>query len=93
MRTAKTLISLGAQSLCWFCHVAAHLLSEIVMKVANKKEDEVAFRPIISDTELDSEYRQTNMAHLIRRCWTEEPAERPSIKTVLKTLNKINPYK
>ena len=39
-RTAKTLIrlggcpgwsesSLGAQSLCWFCHVAAHLLNEL----------------------------------------------------------------
>ena len=28
-RTAKTLIRLGAQSLCWFCHVAAHLLNEL----------------------------------------------------------------
>ena len=26
MRTAKTLIRLGAHSLCWFCHVAAHIL-------------------------------------------------------------------
>ena len=25
LRTAKTLIRLGAQSLCWFCHVAAHI--------------------------------------------------------------------
>ena len=26
MRTAKTLIRLGAQSFCWFCHVAAHII-------------------------------------------------------------------
>ena len=26
MRTAKTLIRLGAHSLCWFCHVAVQLL-------------------------------------------------------------------
>ena len=25
-RTAKTESSLGTQSLCWFCHVSAHLL-------------------------------------------------------------------
>ena len=25
MRTAKTLIRLGAHSFCWFCHVVAHL--------------------------------------------------------------------
>ena len=67
--------------------------SEIIMKVAHKKEDEVAFRPIISDTELDSDYRQTNMTHLIRRCWAEEPEDRPTIKAVLRTLNKINPFK
>ena len=75
------------------CKAVFTLFLEIIMKVANKKEDEVAFRPVISDPELDSEYRQTNMAHLIRRCWTEEPTERPSIKAVLRTLNKINPYK
>ena len=26
MRTAKTLIRLGAHSLCWFCHVAAQMI-------------------------------------------------------------------
>ena len=26
VRPAKTQISLGAQSLCWFCHVAAHIM-------------------------------------------------------------------
>ena len=63
------------------------------MKVAHKQEDEEAFRPVISDTELDNEYRETNMAYLIHRCWAEEPENRPSIKSILRTLNKINPYK
>ena len=31
------------------------------------------------------------MACLIGRCWSEEPEDRPSIKAVLRTLNKINP--
>ena len=29
MRTAKTLIRLGAHSVCWFCHVAAHFLTSV----------------------------------------------------------------
>ena len=46
MRTAKTLIrlggcpgwsesSLGAQSLCWFCHVAAHMVNEHFLSCAS----------------------------------------------------------
>ena len=68
-------------------------ISEIITKVADKEEDELAFRPEISDTEMDSDYHQTNMACLIRRCWSEDPEDRPSVKAVLRTLNKINPYK
>lgn len=30
---------------------------------------------------------------LIQSCWIEDPMMRPTIKTILKTLNRINPYK
>lgn len=30
---------------------------------------------------------------LIQSCWIEDPVMRPTIKTILKALNKINPYK
>ncbi|XP_033752927.1 atrial natriuretic peptide receptor 1-like [Pecten maximus] len=30
---------------------------------------------------------------LVERCWNEDPSLRPTAKTVLKVLNKINPYK
>ena len=33
MRPAKTQISLGAQPLCWFCHVAAHMISMFGMEL------------------------------------------------------------
>ena len=45
MRTAKTLIRLGARSFCWFCHVAAHLLqfsdfkSSVILVTVSCKTD------------------------------------------------------
>ena len=36
MGTAKTLIRLGANSLCWFCHVVAHIKSLTQIHEKNK---------------------------------------------------------
>ncbi|XP_053384657.1 atrial natriuretic peptide receptor 1-like [Mercenaria mercenaria] len=66
---------------------------EIIIKVAIPEDPDKLFRPAIADTELDSEYRRTSMLLLIHRCWAEDPESRPSIKTALRTLDKINPYK
>ena len=51
------------------------------------------FRPQISDPGLDTEYRRTNLEYLIERCWAEDVNQRPAMKSILRTLNKINPYK
>ncbi|KAL4224656.1 hypothetical protein ACF0H5_015353 [Mactra antiquata] len=66
---------------------------EIIMKIAHPENKEFAFRPTITDTEMDSEHTRTNMEYLIQRCWAEEPDVRPSIKAIIRTLNKINPFK
>lgn len=55
--------------------------------------ERVPFRPEIGDTELDTDYRRTNVSYLIAKCWAEDPDHRASMKTILRTLNRINPYK
>jgi len=67
--------------------------SEIIDKVAFPENAEEPFRPEIGDTDLDDEYRRTNLEYMIARCWAEDPDSRPTMKAVLRTLNKINPYK
>ncbi|XP_060604135.1 atrial natriuretic peptide receptor 1-like [Ruditapes philippinarum] len=66
---------------------------EIITKVAEPENSDEVFRPVISDTELDSDYSQSNMIYLIQRCWAEDPEIRPKTKNIIRTLNKLNPYK
>ncbi|XP_053384831.1 atrial natriuretic peptide receptor 1-like [Mercenaria mercenaria] len=66
---------------------------EIINKIAKPDDPDDIFRPAIADTELDSEYSQANMVYLIQRCWAEDPEVRPAMKSIIRTLNKLNPYK
>lgn len=68
-------------------------LTEIIDKVANPENPEAPYRPEIGDTGVDSEYRRINLEYLIHRCWAEDMEQRPHMKAILRTLNKINPYK
>ncbi|KAL4224652.1 Retinal guanylyl cyclase 1 [Mactra antiquata] len=71
-----------------------HVLTpkEIIIKVSNPPTPEFIFRPDITATELGTDLH-SNMKNLIKRCWAEDPDSRPSTKWILRTLNKINPYK
>lgn len=53
------------------------------------------FRPKFPQYSHDAETLKQTMAieALIKRCWAEDPQNRPSVKRVLKTLNAINPFK
>ena len=49
------------------------------------------FRPTLLDTQYDSQGCSVELAGLIRRCWSEDPLERPdfgAIKTALKRMDK-----
>ncbi|XP_045176739.2 guanylate cyclase 2G-like [Mercenaria mercenaria] len=66
---------------------------EIVTKVAFPEGGEDIFRPFINSADLSSEIQQSNIEYLVQRCWLEDPDARPNIKTVIRMLNKINPFK
>lgn len=67
--------------------------TEIITKVANPENPQMPYRPEITETDLDSNYRRINLEYLIHRCWAEEVNQRPTMKAILRTLNKINPFK
>lgn len=72
-------------------------VTEIVTKVM-QPELGVPFRPHISD---DIELNENNngqgnsriVVEVIRMCWSEDPADRPTVKAVIRKMNKYNPYK
>ncbi|XP_052801553.1 atrial natriuretic peptide receptor 1-like isoform X2 [Mya arenaria] len=66
---------------------------EIITKVAKPVSTALVFRPEIFDNGVDSEYLVPNMKPVIRRCWEENEDARPPLKTLIRTLNRINPYK
>ena len=45
-------------------------------------------RPIIEDADLD-ENTFSHFTALMEKCWAENPDERPHVRTVLRTLQKI----
>ncbi|XP_061166744.1 atrial natriuretic peptide receptor 1-like [Saccostrea echinata] len=73
----------------------SHLTAEeIINKVMNDNEAK-RFRPSFPQ-ELDgiqTAKQSYAIKKLIQSCWIEDPMMRPTVKTILKTLNKINPYK
>lgn len=69
------------------------ITTEIVMKIAYPEDPEIPYRPEITETDLESEYHKINLEYLIHRCWAEDVHQRPNMKGILRTLNKINPYK
>lgn len=67
---------------------------EIISKVMSDNEAK-RFRPAFPQ-ELDgiqTAKQSYAIKKLIQSCWIEDPMMRPTIKTILKTLNRINPYK
>ena len=68
----------------WYvCHFT--LFSEITDKI--KKGMKPLFRPTLEDFQCPSD----ELAAVIRRCWAEEPADRPDfqgLRTMIKKLNK-----
>ncbi|WAR01748.1 GCY21-like protein [Mya arenaria] len=76
-----------------YCSECTLSPKEIIHMVAYPTTTEDPFRPEIGDISLDSEYRRSNMEYMIARCWDEDPETRPTMKAILRTLNKINPYK
>ena len=68
-------------------------VSEIITKIANPENPHIPYRPEITEIDIDSNYRRINLEYLIHRCWAEEVDQRPTIKPILRTLNKINPFK
>ena len=49
------------------------------------------FRPTLLDNQFDSQGCNVELAALVRRCWSDDPLERPDmsgIKTVLKRIDK-----
>ena len=63
------------------------------MKVAIVEDENRPFRPQIGETDLDTVYRKSNVNFLVHKCWAEDPDMRPTTKTILRNLNKINPFK
>lgn len=64
-----------------------HLFADVIARVINSDPD-IPFRPVFPgtvDTGLDM-----RILELMRRCWSEEPAARPSFKNVSKKLLAIN---
>ncbi|XP_078333485.1 atrial natriuretic peptide receptor 1-like [Crassostrea virginica] len=73
------------------CHLTA---KEIIDKVMSESEGK-RLRPAFPQ-ELDgiqTAKQSYAIKRLIQSCWIEDPVMRPTIKTILKALNKINPYK
>lgn len=68
-------------------------ISEIITKVAYPEDGEVLFRPFINTYDLSSELQHSNIEYLVQKCWHEDPDARPTMKTVIRMLSKINPFK
>jgi hypothetical protein len=75
-------------------HFMLFTLPEIVNRVMNDNEMK-RFRPAFP-AELDgvqTAKQSYAIKKLIQSCWIEDPMMRPTTKTILKTLHRINPYK
>ncbi|KAK3101586.1 hypothetical protein FSP39_004669 [Pinctada imbricata] len=68
---------------------------EIISKLKDIPTDDKPFRPKFP-RELDglqTVQQSYAIKRLIQRCWVEDPLSRPTVRTILKSLNKINPFK
>ena len=64
----------------WFC------FSEIIEKVKNPLKP--SFRPTLEEYDCPCD----ELADVIRRCWSEDPMERPdfqALKSIIRKLNKL----
>lgn len=73
----------------------SHLTDEEIISKVMSDNEVKRFRPAFPP-ELDgiqTAKQSYAIRKLIQSCWIEDPMMRPTIKTILKALNRINPYK
>ncbi|KAH3891200.1 hypothetical protein DPMN_015290 [Dreissena polymorpha] len=66
---------------------------EIIKKVSLPVSTLITYRPEITLVLNDTENLVANTRSLIKKCWAEKEEMRPPLKQIIRTLNRINPFK
>ncbi|XP_076471180.1 atrial natriuretic peptide receptor 1-like [Babylonia areolata] len=73
-------------------HVNGMTPEDIVSKVSEEPQDTL-FRPALTELPDEPATVVFSCVHLVKACWQEDPALRPSARKLLRHMQKLSPYK